>query len=274
MKEMFKRMVFLSPDDGTGGGTLLTGEGANGNGAAAVNKQGNTPANDSDNGGKGTQANGWLTTFKSEVREKYGEALSSIGSNTNLANEYFGLKEKMDSAIFKPGEDATPEQVAAYRKSMGIPESADGYELAENEIVGDEMRKNLSENYLKYGLNSEQAKNLYDDFIKMQQNGMDRLRQENVKAREESVTQLKSDWSDNYDANMEFAHKGFEAFATPELRKYMEDTGLGNNPEVVKMFYNMYTRVGNDSLLSPTGSQNQELPEARQRFPNSPQMWK
>jgi len=40
------------------------------------------------------------------------------------------LKKATEGMIKIPGENATPEEIVAYRQSLGVPETADGYELA------------------------------------------------------------------------------------------------------------------------------------------------
>lgn len=54
---------------------------------------------------------------------------------------------------------------------------------------------------------------------------------------------------DKLDANLAIAKKALDAFGSPELRKLLNDTGIGNNPEVIRAFYRAGKAISEDSLV-------------------------
>lgn len=57
--------------------------------------------------------------------------------------------------------------------------------------------------------------------------------------------------------NVAVAKKALDAFGTPELRQLLDDSGLGNHPEVVRLFYRAGKAISEDRLVPggtrPTG---------------------
>lgn len=48
---------------------------------------------------------------------------------------------------------------------------------------------------------------------------------------------------EKYDASVELGRAAYARWATPDLKEFLEKTGLGNHPEVIRLFY----RIGRDS---------------------------
>lgn len=76
---------------------------------------------------------------------------------------------------------------------------------------------------------------------------------------------LKSQWADESRADKEFggdklnenlalAHTARDAFATPELRTLLDTSGMGNNPEVIRLFYRVGKAISEDSFKPGRGS--------------------
>ena len=70
----------------------------------------------------------------------------------------------------------------------------------------------------------------------------------------------------HFQENMGIAAKAYKTYASPELRKMINVSGLGNHPEFIRMFY----RIGK-AMSQDTGVQGgASAPAApRRRFPNS-----
>ena len=49
------------------------------------------------------------------------------------------------------------------------------------------------------------------------------------------------------------ATRAFAQFSSPELRSIMNDTGLGNHPEMIKVFAKIGEMLGEDSLVVGSG---------------------
>ena len=87
------------------------------------------------------------------------------------------------------------------------------------------------------GLDQEQAQKLATTFAE--------LRQADAADRIEAFTQQKEGWlkessddkeygGDKFDESAKLAVQAVEKFGTPELRKFMDDYGIGNHPELIR----------------------------------------
>lgn len=70
-----------------------------------------------------------------------------------------------------------------------------------------------------------------------------------------------------FDANLAVAKKGYDMFATDELKGILEQTGYGNHPEVLRLFHKIGKLLGEDNIVGGTGGNGFD---ARAMFPNTP----
>lgn len=68
---------------------------------------------------------GWAERLPENIRGH--ASLKVIGSLPDLAKSYVETKAMIGKKLEAPGKNATPEQVAAWRKVVGAPDKADGY---------------------------------------------------------------------------------------------------------------------------------------------------
>ena len=53
-----------------------------------------------------------------------------------------------------------------------------------------------------------------------------------------------------FDASVSIAKKALDSFGTPELKAALDDSGLGNHPEVIRLLANIGKRISEDGLAS------------------------
>src|SRR5690606_11096008 len=94
----------------------------------------------------------WPTDWREQLAngdEKLLSVLKRYTSPKSWSDAAFALRQKMSSGELKraaPGKDAKPEEIAAWRKEMGIPESPDKYDLTLEGglVIGDEDKPYIS----------------------------------------------------------------------------------------------------------------------------------
>ena len=100
------------------------------------------------------------------------------------------------------------------------------------------------------------------------------LAQQQIKA----VEKASSEWEaasradpefggDKLNENLSVAAKAIEQFATPELKTLLNESRLGNNPEVIRLFYRVGKAISEDGFVSATGAP--QTNDARSLFPNT-----
>lgn len=62
----------------------------------------------------------------------------------------------------------------------------------------------------------------------------------------------------NFDAVVKTTARTLDRFGTPELRQFLNESGLGNHPELVKLMYKVGERIGEDNEFARGGQVPQE----------------
>ncbi len=141
---------------------------------------------------------------------------------------------------------------------LGRPEKPDGYtspesltdELRESMGLTDETLGSFRELTHKLGLSDAQQSAVLDFYAGMGKEAVDGLataQQESETARAEALDGLKEQWGDQYDANIAIALDGIKMLGDDanDFQAMLDETGLGDNPALIKMFAKL-------------GAQNQE----------------
>jgi hypothetical protein len=69
-------------------------------------------------------------------------------------------------------------------------------------------------------------------------------------ARGEGEASLRRKWQAAYDENVTKAGRAFKALATEKLVTRVREVGLGNDPEFIEVWYNIFEKLlGEDSIL-------------------------
>lgn len=67
---------------------------------------------------------------------------------------------------------------------------------------------------------------------------------------EQWAEQVKADKDLGTDASIGAAQKAMDKFGSPELKQYLNETGLGNHPELVRIFANIGKAMSEDGLVT------------------------
>ena len=164
------------------------------------------------------------------------------------------------------------EQPAEVSEPEGAPESYEfqAIEGADLEIDSAPVQA-FSEIAKDLNLTQEQAQSVLDKVAPA-------LRQQNDdyinEVRSEWVESVKSDpeiGGDKLQENLGKAVRVLDAFGTPELKSLLGETGLGDNPEIIRFLVRAHQDIGEDRFL--TGSQtDKEQPFSARDFYNNSKM--
>lgn len=230
--------------------TTLTGQktGAEGQGGDA---SGGT-------GGTGSQITDWRSSLPENLRgEKVFESIKGKDLAEALPNlaQQFVHAQKMVGAdkIVIPGKDATPEQVAEYRKKLGVPEKPEDYALALPEgLTEDKVDKQFVDTWRKrlhaQGVPKAAAEAIIKDYLadNVAKNAAD------TKAAEDQAKawqlEMKTKFGSKYDETVNMAQHALEHFKDEKLIEWLESTGAGNHPAVVEFFSKVGKLVSDDRV--------------------------
>ena len=142
----------------------------------------------------------------------FADPVTALQSGFNT-EKLIGL-EKAGRTVVMPKDENDTEGLAAFRTKMGVPDSADGYELPVAEGQSEVYLKAMSTAFHEAGMPKEMAQKVTaasNNIIK----GLVEAQQAEAKlAAEQQLNALKTEWGDAFGKNSEFGRRGFQAYGS------------------------------------------------------------
>jgi len=202
---------------------------------------------------------GWRAQLPTDLRDN--EAFTGFEKIGDFANDYIStkgsvseLKGKLENAIPKLNENSTAEETAAYYKAIGVPDDVNGYKIQKPELPeGMPYSDDVVSQFLDtaHSLKATQAQ--VEGFYKWYMEGSIGAHTVDKETRtanlEKASMGLKNEWGGEYPKNIELMGRAVQKFGGDEFKKYMDDTGMGNDPVLIKTFYNIGKAMSEDTLV-------------------------
>lgn len=170
-----------------------------------------------------TQAS-WYDAYPEDIRED----LKGYDKPETLAKEFVSLKKK-----------------------YVVPEKPEEYEYDAKDVA-EEMKQALDAWKVKakeFGMTKEQ----FSKLTAYQIETMKAIRANEAKAREDnakaSAEELKKEWGNKFDENLTAAKKAMKQVFPESFGKFLDTSGLGNHPEMVRAMVRLSQAVSEDSLV-------------------------
>lgn len=135
------------------------------------------------------------------------------------------------------------------------------FEAPEGVTFDEEVLGEFKEHAKTLGLDQENAQKLAGLGVKLQQKWADQQQKAMETTRQQWVEQANADkefGGEKMAENLSVAKKALDTFGTPELRQLLNDSGLGNHPEIIRAFYRAGKQISQDRFVGggngPTGS--------------------
>ncbi|MEW5560614.1 peptidase [Enterobacter asburiae] len=157
----------------------------------------------------------------------------------------------------KPADEKKPDgDKPAEKKEDDKPEGApEKYEFqtAEGVELDTEALKDFEPVARELNLSNEQAQKLVDAYPKILAGVQQRQAEAWQKQTEDWAAEVKADkeiGGDKLTGSLSKAQRAFDSFSTPELKEYLNTTGLGNHPGLVKMFVKIGSAMSEDGMVT------------------------
>lgn len=182
-------------------------------------------------------------------------------SSTSLAGgaptgEQQATQSQQDAAAQDKAADA-PSTESESDKPQGAPESYE-FKAPEGITLDAAVIGEFSTVAKELGLTQDAAQSIVEKLApKIAERTAAQQAEAFANYRAELATQAKADkefGGDKFDANLAVAKKALNAFGTPELHKLLNDSGLGDHPEIIRAFYRAGKSISEDSFV-PGGTQ-------------------
>lgn len=195
----------------------------------------------------------WMEQLADDL--KGNETLTQFETLSDLGTAFIDRDGKLQNSIQLLGEDATDEERATFFNSLGRPESPDGYELQRPELpegmpydeAGEEKFREVLHNL---GLTKAQGEELFRAYQENNIETYSNLVEQRKTHHNEQVEALRQEWGDAYQENAEKAIRVAEKLGGEEFTNFLELSGLGDNPLIVKFCHAVHDLIGEDTLLT------------------------
>lgn len=137
------------------------------------------------------------------------------------------------------------------QKQEGAPEKYE-FQAAEGQELDGAALEQFEPIARELNLSNEQAQKLVDAYPKILagvQHRQAEAWQKQTEGWAETVKADKEIGGDKLTANLSAAQRALDQFGTPELKEYLEGTGLGNHPELVKAFIKIGKAMSEDGMV-------------------------
>lgn len=195
--------------------------------------------------------NGWLPE---PLRTN--KTLTKFKDAGELANAYVNLEVAHGKRFEENlGENAPADIKARVRASMGVPDSADGYDkptVPEGATLDDGMFNGFRGVAHKLGISKSQAKGLSEWFIGLEQDRMSGYMTEATKAKEEGMKALNAKWGAGAPRMVGLAQRVVMEFGGADVKAALDETGAGNDPRILGWLARMGEAMAEGGIVDPS----------------------
>lgn len=176
------------------------------------------------------------------------------------------LADRKDNgvAVKIPSENATEEDWGKFYDKLGRPASSNDYGLSKDIPEGLDFNEEFYNEFTKEiytaGLSKKQATQIYNWYnnksAEMAKDIDAKIQASYKKSVDDAVASLKKEWGTDYQQNLDSAVAMANKFLSPATKQYLNATKLGNNPLLIKDFYNLSKQVSGAQMRGEGPSGN------------------
>lgn len=202
----------------------------------------------------------WRDSLPEDI--KANPTLSKFETVEGMAKSYVNLERMLGGEKVPIPKDGDQEAWDRFYKAGGRPDAPEQYgfkapeKLPEGVQYSAELDKQLAGIFHKQGLNSKQAAGVREELMGIVSKGalesLEKVKadqQANEAAIQKAEETLKSEWGSAYEARMRVAGAAIREHLRPEFIALLEESGIANNPIVVRNMYDMGVKMSGEQEL-------------------------
>lgn len=182
-------------------------------------------------------------------------SLGVIKDIQSLAKSYVHAQKMVGKdKIVVPDQHATDEDWKGVFKKLGLPEAPDKYTVkAEGFDQG--FIKDFTQAAYNMNLLPKQAENILGFYKEFAGKSIE-TQQAQIQARQqEEIGSLKKEWGAAFEKNLAIAKGALDQFADEDTKKYIIESGLGNDTKLVKLLKTIGEKMGEDQFVGEAKKQ-------------------
>lgn len=201
-------------------------------------------------------------------------ALKGMDVPGKLVEAYLDAKErasKYEGKAYFPGEGASSEEWAAFRKAIGVPESKDGYvfnlpeDMDRNEV--ESLAEWMKDVAFQEGLPANATQRIFDRWIGDTKKAREEAHKRQVQMKQEKENALKEKYGEKWESRVNSAREFVKSKLGEDVYKSMTEQNLLDDPVYLDSFGSLSESLsedflpGNGSGVSGGGSNRNALDE-------------
>jgi hypothetical protein len=209
----------------------------------------------------GTFSDKWLDALPDDVAD-YKNSFKNFKSVPDMAKALANANALIGKKLGVPNEKSSPEEVAAFRRAMGVPESLEEYKFAPDALPegmtwSDDMAKPYAEIAHKHGIPPSAMKELVAQHAKTEMFKLEAIKATYEKQRTEAVQSLQKEWGNDFGKNLETVKQ------LAKMAKVNPNTFGFSDPDIVRGFANIAQMLSEDKVGRSMGGTEFMTGEAR-----------
>ncbi len=221
----------------------------------------------------------WPDDWRQQLAGEDKKALERLGryaSPNDLSKALIEAQDKIRSGLKpkeRPGEKATAEELAAYRKEAGIPESVDDYvkaiELPDKRVIGEEDKPVVAafaERALSMNIPPKDIAGLVDEYYAIQEEQANLQAEKDAEFKTASLQGLREEWGGDFKGNINAMRPYFESVDAQLFDNLMggrlaDGTKIGDHPGMIRFFVAKSLQENPAATVVPAGGNQIETIE-------------
>lgn len=181
----------------------------------------------------------WMSGFEVDQEIAMDPSLKAIQDVPSLIKSYVHAQKKigMDKTVL-PNKNSTKEEWMQLYQKLGMPTDFNEYDLqaSEENALKEELMEEFKKTAFEHNILPNQAQAMYDFLNNSAMQEAERMAQQNQEKLSEQIEGLKNEWGEAFEKNLHTAKLAVNEFGGEDLKAYLNETGLGNDPNIIKVF--------------------------------------
>jgi hypothetical protein len=198
------------------------------------------------------QSSDWRASLPDDIKNE--ASLQSFPDVASVAKSYVHLNKKLGSPkVDIPSKDASDDDWKEVMYKLGTPRDAKLYDIQvpKEAPVDEKFINNFKKQAWEAGVHPRHAQKMLDWYLKESSDILTEHQKVQETQRESQMMQLKNELGEKYNSTVERAQVAVKELAGKDWEKFsqfLDQSGLGDHPQVIKMFSKVADLMGEDKL--------------------------
>ena len=204
----------------------------------------------------------WLKGVDPEIAKD--PSLKVFNNHQDLIKSYVHAQKMLgkDRTIL-PGKNSTDVEWKQFYNKLGVPTELDAYQVNKGDkyVVDDGVMSEFKKLAFESNLLPQQAQKVMDWFNDKASGNMSNAQQAQEQAMTSGWADLAKEWGQGFDRNMQAAKAVIQEFGDESFIKYLNESGLGDDPKLAKFLAQVGSNLKEDSFQETVSSRHGMTPQ-------------